>query len=67
MAHYSEKDKKGYLKYKKAADKKGQKAQTFGEWLVRKTLPGMKYGETAKDVYKLSKTSKRNRRKNWED
>jgi len=63
MANYSEVDKKGYLKYKKAADKKGQKAQTFGEWLVRKTVPGMGYGETAKDIYRMSDKSKKNRGK----
>jgi hypothetical protein len=59
MAKYSESDKKKYLKYKK---KVGSKAMPFGAWLRDQTT-GSAYGDTAKELYRMSDKSKRNRGK----
>ena len=55
MAKYSEAHKKDYKKYAKRGGK-----EPFGRWLIQK-VTGMRAGDDAKAIYKMSDVSKRNR------
>lgn len=58
MAKYSERDKKKY----KIELESGKTKLPFGAWL-RKQVTGSAYGDMAKEMYKMSDKSKRNRGK----